>query len=156
RVARRRRVPLVNSVHTNTPEYARLFTEEVVARVFKGGAAARLLLDGLDFARKVERRMLRRLAAHQDHCAFALLSRPEPLDAAAGRRGARAALLRRGIDTVFFDPWRRDRAWLQSAFGIARNRLVLLYAGRINRGKNVRLVAETAAALLDRGLPVHL
>src|SRR5689334_6925065 len=34
RVARRRRIPLVNSVHTNTPEYARIFTAQTIEKLF--------------------------------------------------------------------------------------------------------------------------
>lgn len=121
--------PLVNSVHTNTPEYARLYA----GRVF-----ARLGLGTLGLERRVERRMRARLAAHQRRCAFAFVSRPDELEAARALTGGRAGLLRRGIDTGFFTPAKRRR--------VADGRLVVLYAGRVNAGKNVGVLVDAVAA----------
>src|SRR5262249_55306327 len=45
---------------------------------------------------------------------------------------------------------------LASEFGIAPEMTVVLYVGRLNRGKNVGLVADAVASLVARGLPVHL
>jgi glycosyltransferase involved in cell wall biosynthesis len=128
--------PLVNSVHTNTPEYARLYA----ARSF-----ARLGLARLHLERLVERRMRARLAAHQRRCAFALVSRPDELAATAALTGGHAGLLRRGVDTSFFTPAKRRRA--------ADGRVVVLYAGRVDAGKNVGVLLDAVAA---SGPEVHL
>jgi glycosyltransferase involved in cell wall biosynthesis len=155
-VARRAGIPLVNSVHTNTPEYARLFTAETVERLFGRGAAARFLVERLLVAERVERRMRRQLAGHQRRCAFALVSRPNQLAAVHGMLGGRAGLLRRGIDRVAFHPARRDRAWLMADYGIPQGRFIVLAAGRLNRCKNVQLVAEAIELLVGRGVDAHL
>jgi glycosyltransferase involved in cell wall biosynthesis len=68
----------------------------------------------------------------------------------------RVALLRRGIEHQLFRPANRDRGWLASHFGIPPEKTVVLYVGRLNHGKNVGLVADAVAALVERGLPIHL
>jgi glycosyltransferase involved in cell wall biosynthesis len=155
-VAREWRIPMVNSVHTNTPGYARIFTTQTVERVFGRGFLGSLLLERLGVARYAERRMLRQLAEHQRACAAVLVSRPDQLDATSGEACGSATLLRRGIDRSFFHPDRRDRAWLGNRFGIADDRFVVLFAGRVNRGKNVLVLADAMTELVARGLPVHL
>jgi len=155
-VARRIGIPLVTSVHTNTPRYARVFTTQTVERLFGKGLAARALLDGLGVARYAERRMLRQLEQHQRSCQAVLVSRPDQLKTARALSGDRAGLLRRGIDHSFFHPGKRDRAWLEAQYGIAQGAVVVLFAGRVNRGKNVMLLADAVAELAAAGAPVHL
>jgi glycosyltransferase involved in cell wall biosynthesis len=70
--------------------------------------------------------------------------------------GDRAGLLRRGIDHRRFDPIRRDRAWLAAVHGIPQDRVVVMCAGRLNRGKNVLFLAEAMAALIATGVNAHL
>ena len=156
RVSRRHAVPVVNSVHTDTPQYARIFTTQTVERLLGTGPAARLLIDRLGVPGFAERHMLRRLAAHQRACAAVLVSRPDQLAAAMELSGGRAALLRRGVDRDFFTPAKRDRAWLAANFGIPPERTVVLFAGRVNHSKNVMLLADAVADLVARGLPLHL
>jgi len=156
RFAQRRRIPLVNSVHTNTPEYARIFTSLLIERLCGPGALARAIIDHAGVPRRIEARMLRRLAAYQRRCAAVFVSRPEQLGAALERTGGRATLLRRGVDRRFFSPQKRDRAWLRSTFGIPRESPVLLFVGRINHGKNVALLLEAMTSLAARGVRAHL
>ena len=156
RVARLRNIPLVNSVHTNTPEYARVFTAQTIEKLFGQGLVARGLRGGLAVPEFVERRMLRRLDRYHRACDFVLVSRPSQLEASSKDIPGRVALLRRGIEHGLFRPGNRNRAWLASALGIAPEMTVVLYVGRLNRGKNVGLVADAVASLVERGLPVHL
>lgn len=156
RTGRRRGIPLVNSVHTNTPEYARIFTALTIERLFGEGMLSRLLLDHLGLARRVEKRMLAQLSEYQRRCAFTLVSRPEQLEVARARLQGRAGLLRRGIDHRLFQPRKRDRRWLALRYGIPVERFVVICAGRINRGKNVLFLAEAVAALAARGVDAHL
>jgi len=156
RVARRRRIPLVNSVHTNTPEYARLFTAQTIERSFGAGLVTQVLRSRLGVPEFVEHRMLRQLERYHRACDYVLVSRPSQLQAMRGVLPGRVALLRRGIDHRLFRPANRNRAWLASKFGIAPAKTVVLYVGRLHRGKNVRLVAEAVASLVQRGLPIHL
>lgn len=155
-VARARGIPMTTSVHTNTPEYARIFTGQTVERLAGKGMLGRFLLDRVGVARNVERKMLRQLREHQERCAFTFVSRPDQLEAARAQLGDRVGLLRRGIDRRHFDPAKRDRAWLETRFGVPRDRLVVLFVGRLNRGKNVLLLVEALAMLRAQGLPVHL
>jgi glycosyltransferase involved in cell wall biosynthesis len=156
RVARRRGIPLVNSVHTNTPEYARIFTAQTIDKLFGQGAVARLLQGGLGLPEFVERRMLRQLDRYHRACDFVLVSRPSQLEAVGRDMPGRVGLLRRGIEHHLFGPAKRNRGWLASEFGIAPETTVVLYVGRLNRGKNVGLVVDAVASLVERGLPVHL
>ncbi len=155
-VARRTGIPLVTSVHTDTPRYAGVFTAQTVERVFGRGRAARVLLERLGVARYAERRMLRQLERHQRACQGILVSRPDQLKAARTLSNGRAGLLRRGIDHSFFTPEKRDRAWLAAAYGIAPHEVVVAFAGRVNRGKNVMLLADAVAELAAAGMPVRL
>ena len=156
RVARKAGIPLVTSVHTNTPEYARMYTGLTIERLVGTGPVGRLLIDRLGLDRRVERRMLARLEAHQRQCAFTLLSRPERIAAARARLGGRVGVLRRGVDRAAFNPSRRDRAWLAASLGIPADRVVVLFVGRVNPEKNVLVLADAVAALVARGLPLQL
>jgi len=153
---RRYNVPIVNSVHTNTPEYARLFTAQTIERVFGDSIVSSVLLSRMRVAQRMERRMLRRLAAYQRRCAFVLVSRPEQLGGVRTMLGERAGLLRRGIDQRLFHPARRDRDWLRQRYRIPPGRLVILAAGRLNRGKNIMLLAEAVDLVLRQGVDAHL
>ncbi len=139
RIARRRGIALVNSVHTNTPPLARIYTRETIERLMGRGLAGRLLAERLP--ERVEATMIRRLAEHIRASDFVFVSRPDQLAAAEAATGGRAALLRRGIDRDLFNPGRRDRARLERDFGIPPERLVVLFVGRVDRGKNILLLA---------------
>ncbi|HLI10375.1 MAG TPA: glycosyltransferase [Alphaproteobacteria bacterium] len=156
RVARSAGIPLVTSVHTNTPKYGGIYTGATIERVFGSGLLRHVLIDRLGLGRRVERRMQLRLEAHQRQCAFTFVSRPEQLDVTRAALGGRAGLLRRGIDRALFAPARRDRGWLNETLGIPANDFVVLFVGRVTRGKNVTLLAEAVAALAERGMPIRL
>src|SRR5262249_27232729 len=64
--------------------------------------------------------------------------------------------LRRGLDHALFSPARRDRAWLETRFGLPPGQVVAIYAGKLNTGKNVNLLGPAIAAARKRGSPVHL
>ena len=155
-IGTRKAIPVVNSVHTNTPEYARIFTAQTVERLFGESVIAHVLLSRLRIAERMEERMRRQLAAYQRRCAFALVSRPDQVAATRDRIGGKVGLLRRGIDRTSFHPNHRDRDWLACRFGIPAERLVILAAGRLNRGKNVMLLVEAVEMLRRRGVDAQL
>ena len=154
RVARRHGIALVNSVHTNTPPLARLYTRETIERLLGHGVAGRLLAEQLPG--RVEAGMIRRLEQHNRASDFVFVSRPDQLAAAEAATGGRAAPLRRGIDRELFNPAKRDRQRLAQDFGIPPERLVVLFVGRVERGKNILLLAAGLKPLLDRGVDLHL
>ena len=156
RVARRFGIPLVNSVHTNTPEYARLYTGQTIQRLFGDGLATRTLCDALRVPELVEARMLRQLYRYHRACSYVLVSRPSQLETVSAIAPQRVGILRRGIEHQVFRPGNRNRGWLAREFGIAPEKTVVLYVGRLNRGKNIVLLVEAIESLLRRGLPVQL
>jgi putative membrane protein len=157
RVARRHQIPLVNSVHTTTPFYTRVFTAATVERLAGKGRLARALLGRWDLAGMAEARMQRRLDDHLRACAFVLASRSDDRLRLAGLLGPeRVGLLRRGIDHTLYDPRHRDRAWLEGALGVPRGRRLVISVGRLDGIKNVLVLAQAVRVLLDRGVGVHL
>ncbi|CAK0749210.1 putative GT4: distantly related to 1L-myo-inositol-1-P a-N-acetylglucoaminyltransferase [uncultured Gammaproteobacteria bacterium] len=157
-VARRLGKPLVNSIHTDTPRYAGLFTGQTVTRLFGQSWLARVLLGpAVRIDRRVEQGMLARLSAMQRRCAFALVSHDDDhRRALAVLPPGRVGWLRRGIDREAFSPSLRDRNWLMHEFGIPAGRTVILCVGRVNVGKNVMTLAQAVRGLVDRGAPVVL
>ena len=157
RVARWNGIPLTSSVHTTTPYYTRVFTAATIERLAGKGRLGRLLLDRFGLAGGAEARMQRMVDEHHRRCAFVLASRTDDrarLSAMLGEQ--RVGLLRRGIERRLFDPVRRDRPWLEAEFNIARGRQVVISVGRLDRIKNVLVLAQAIRALADRGVPVHL
>ena len=157
RVARWNGIPLTSSVHTTTPYYTRVFTAATIERLAGKGRLGRLLLDRFGLAGSAEARMQRLVDEHHRRCAFVLASRTDDrarLSAMLGEQ--RVGLLRRGIERQLFDPARRDRPWLEAEFDIARGRQVVISVGRLDRIKNVLVLAQAIRALADRGVPVHL
>jgi glycosyltransferase involved in cell wall biosynthesis len=155
RFSRRHGVPVVSSIHTNTPEYARITVEHLLGRWLGSGAAFRLASQGLDLPGLVSRRLQKRLQNHLGRVAMAMASYGDaPEDKAAGWHCG--VSLRRGLDRALFSPARRDRAWLETRFGLPPGQFVAMYAGKLNTGKNVQLLAPAVAEARRRGLPVHL
>ncbi|HEY4395488.1 MAG TPA: glycosyltransferase [Polyangia bacterium] len=157
RSARRRGVALTNSVHTDTPRYTRLFTAQTIERFCGGARLGRLLGERFDLPGRMEARMRRRLLDHQRLCSAALVSRRDELPPLARALGpGRVTLLRRGIDRDLFSPARRDRRWLETAFGVPAESLLVLFVGRIDRGKNIHTLADAVDALGRAGRSLHL
>jgi glycosyltransferase involved in cell wall biosynthesis len=151
-VARRNGLALVNSVHTDTPEYTRLYTAETVRRLLGRGWVARLLLEQLRLDVRAGRGKLARLLRHQAACRFVF--GPREQDRARARSvlpAERVLPLPRGLELERFHPKWRDRAWLAAAFGIPPETPVVLCVGRVNVGKNVMALAEAVRALASLG-----
>ena len=154
RFARRHRVPVVSSIHTNTPEYARITLGRMFEHAF-GRHAAWAFNSLLRAPALIEARLQRRLDRHLATATSAMANYGAPPVAKSGA-GNRTIALRRGLDHALFAPWRRDRDWLEARFGLPRGGMVAIYAGKLNIGKNVPLLAPAVAAARDAGAPVHL
>jgi glycosyltransferase involved in cell wall biosynthesis len=155
RFSRRHGVPVVSSIHTNTPEYARLTVDHLLGHWLGGGAAYRLASQGLDLPGLVSRRLQRRLQRHLGRVAMAMASYGDAREERSAGWHCGVSL-RRGLDRALFSPTRRDRAWLETRFGLPPGQFVAIYAGKLNTGKNVQLLAPAVAEARRRGLPVHL
>ncbi len=157
RVHRRHGVPLVTSFHTDTPAYARVFTRKTIEGLFGQSFLARFLLNVLRFPEKQERKMRRRLEKHLSACAGALYTRQEDRELAAGILGdSNVHKVRLGVDRKMFGPHRKDRAGIEESYAIPPGRIVILFVGRLDVGKNIYTLIEAMEKLIGEGLPLHL
>ena len=156
RTAGRRGTPLVYSVHTAHPQYGRIYTREIAARLLGRGWVSRTITEQLGAAELVARRIERRLIGLLGAADRVLVVQPEDLSARAlASLKRKLAILRRGVDTAVFTSRLRDRAWLEERFGIAPGYPLCLFVGRIDDTKNALTVLETAKILAARGVRVH-
>ena len=157
RVAKRSGVPLVNSIHTATPELTRLFTHRVLQRFAGDGWLAKWLAEGLRLPERAEAGKVAELTRHQSQCTYSLVSRQIDCDRAKTVLPAeQVRWLRRGADRGLFSPTRRDRAWLRTKFGVPEDAVLLLYVGRLDPSKNVMHLAEAVRTAADAGAPLVL
>ncbi|HEY8873370.1 MAG TPA: glycosyltransferase, partial [Stellaceae bacterium] len=150
RFARRRGVPVVSSIHTNTPEYARITTAKLLERRLGRGLAYRAANDVLAVPRWVSRLLERRIAKHLAGVTSAMASYGGAPDSGPAGRHCGVAL-RRGFDRALFTPERRDRGWFEERFGVPPGRLILMYAGKLNAGKNVPLLGGVVERVRQGG-----
>jgi len=148
--------PLVNSIHTDTPRYTRVYSERALGRLFGGGRFGRWVTSTAHIHEFMGEMMQRKLDRYVQRCDWVLGNDveegPTPrTDIPADR----FSVLRRGIDKDAFHPEKRDRARLKCRFGIPMDRLVMLFAGRLDPDKSVMTSAHAARILLDRGVPIH-
>jgi glycosyltransferase involved in cell wall biosynthesis len=155
RFARRHGVPLVSSIHTNTPEYARITVDHLLGNLLGGGLAYRLACERMNIPNRVSRLLERRLNRHLDRVTMAMASYGGANDGRLGKRHCGVSL-RRGLDRALFNPDKRDRAAFEARFGLPPGQFVAMYAGKLNSGKNVKLLAPVIAEARRSGLPVHL
>jgi glycosyltransferase involved in cell wall biosynthesis len=155
RFSRRSGTPVVSSIHTNTPEYARITVEQLLGNVFGRGLGYRLTSERLALPIRVSRLLERRLYRHLDRVTMAMASYGGGVEARFGGWNCGVSL-RRGLDRVLFSPAKRDRSWFETRFGIAPRQFVVMYAGKLNAGKNAHILGPAVAAARQGGLPVHL
>ncbi len=149
--------PLVNSIQTDNPRYARLYSALLIRRLFKGECVRRLLMERLRFDERNLSSMRRKLERYLRRCDRVLVSNEEDFKRALGvLPPEKVSFLRMGIDKETFHPQRRDRGRLNAAFGIKPEKFLLLFVGRVDQGKSVMVLAEAARMLLDRNEPIHV
>jgi glycosyltransferase involved in cell wall biosynthesis len=160
-VSRARGIPLVNSIHTDTPSYARIFTRMTIEKIFGtvgfGGWLAYLMIHVWKFPDYQERAMQRKLVHHLGECRHVLVTRPEDHALAEKTLGpARVHHLRRGIDKKIFGPQHRDRAGVERDYRILPGSTVVLFVGRVDIGKNIYTLLEAMEKLVAEDRLVHL
>ncbi len=157
RVAKKHNIPLVTSFHTDTPSYSRVFTRKTINSFFGNSGLARFLNDTCRLPEREEQKMLRRLRAHLACCCEALLIRSEDralVDEILGPEHAH--LLRPVVDLDRFNPKKADRPAIDAQFNIPPGRFLVLFAGRMDEGKNIYTLIEAMEKLIARNVPVHL
>jgi glycosyltransferase involved in cell wall biosynthesis len=155
RFARRHGVPVVSSIHTNTPEYARITVDKLLQRGLGTGFAYRTASDYLGIPNWVGSFLERRLKKHLASV-HAVVGSFVGESGQGNARGHHEIVIRRGLDRMLFSPARRDRAWFERRFGLRRGDVIAVYAGKLNAGKNVPLLAPIIQAARARGVAVHL
>jgi glycosyltransferase involved in cell wall biosynthesis len=158
RVARARGIPLTTSLHTDTPAYARLFTRQTIETLCaRWPWLKRKLIEDWNAPERQGARMDRRLKRHLRQCAHAFVTRTEDRNLAQSILSAeRVSLLRLGVDKALFGPHRRDAAGVRRDYAIPEGRIVALFVGRVDIGKNVPVLKEAAAEAIASGAPLHL
>jgi len=152
--ARKAGCGLTASVQTDVPRFTQIYAGGIIKRMF--GPLGGLFVDVLHFpdriARKQQRAIDRRLAL----CDRVFLSKPEDINRLAEHMPPEnIRLFRRGVDRARFNPSHRNRAGLTTNFGIPEQRVVLVFAGRVDDSKGAPLMAAAAKRLADEGLDVH-
>jgi glycosyltransferase involved in cell wall biosynthesis len=154
RAAKRYGAALTTSIHTETPAYTAVYADKAFRRIL-GNWAGDMLTERLRVPDRLAENMRRRLARYGRGCFRVLIGPQADKTLAQEMFGARVSVLRRGIDRARFSPARRDRVRLAVKLGIAPDRTVLFFAGRVDRGKSVMTLAHATRILLDRGYKVH-
>lgn len=149
RVARRTGRPLVGSVHTDVPLLARTYLDDLVHRLPRTVAP---LVDRLRPGRLPEAVLARRRAALLRACGTVLTSSQADAARTAAVVGQeRVARLRRGVARERFHATDASSARTPRTGEVA-----VLFVGRVDASKRVRVVAEAVALLRGQGLPVRL
>ena len=111
-------IPIVSGFHTNFHEYMKHYKLPIMANIVQG------------FLRKTHNKTRRTFAPSQD-----VIGRLQAMGIAGTR------LLGRGVDTVLFDPAKRDST-LRQRWGVTDDGLVALFVSRLASEKNIPLAAE--------------
>ncbi len=157
RVSRKYGIPLVTSFHTDTPSYARIFTQHTIERIIGNNACSRLLIHKLKLPERQGHKMGNRLKRHVRACKAALVCRAEDRKLAEDILGpANVHNMRLGVDRAMFGSHRRNRAAIEETYGIPKGRTVALFVGRVDVGKNIYTLVEAMEKLIAEGLPLHL
>jgi glycosyltransferase involved in cell wall biosynthesis len=155
RFARVHEVPVVSSIHTNAPEYARITVDRLLRCRLGTGLSYRAVAEYLGVPNWVGSFLERRLEKHLV-CVTAVVGSFVGQSGLGGTRGHHEIVIRRGLDRSLFSPARRDRAWFERRFGLPRGDVIAVYAGKLSAGKNVPFLAPVIQAARARAAAVHL
>jgi glycosyltransferase involved in cell wall biosynthesis len=157
RIAKRHRLALTHSVHTDQPNYARIFTAKAIREKFGEGWLGNFLLNRLKLPEIAARRLERDFGKHAGRCAYVLASRAQDRATAAQFLPAdRVCSSRLGLDKSLFNPSRANRQAVLETYQIPADRLLLLFVGRLDEGKNIYTLLAALVPLIRAGAPLHL
>lgn len=157
RVARLRQIPLTNSFHTDTPSYTRIFTRQTIEKIFGERGLGRLMVEKWNLPERQGLAMERKLLRHLQACQYALVTRKEDHALAARVLGEnRTHHLRLGVDKETYTPTRHDRTGILRDYKIPPDRVIVLFVGRVDIGKNIYTLIRAVEKLIAGGLPLHL
>jgi glycosyltransferase involved in cell wall biosynthesis len=153
--ARKQGCGLTASVQTDVPRFTEIYAGDIIKRML-GRTVGGWLVDSVHLPERIARGQQRGIDRRLQLCDQLLLSKPEDRDRlSAAMPPGHVRLFRRGVDRQRFNPDHRNRAKLARSFGIPEDRVVLVFAGRVDASKGAPLMAEAAKRLADEGLNVH-
>jgi glycosyltransferase involved in cell wall biosynthesis len=153
--ARRSGCGLTASVQTDVPRFTAVYAGDILRRMF-GRRVGDALVDAAHLPDRIARRMQAQIDRRLAQCDRVLVSKPEDRDRLSSVMStSHVGIFRRGVDRARFSPQHRDRHRLARTFGIPLNRVVLLFAGRVDASKSAPLMAEAARLLAAEGHDVH-
>lgn len=158
KICAQKSIALTTSLHTDTPSYTRLFTRETIESLtgFWPYLTNKLLREW-QIPEKQGLAMDKKLAAHIRAARYAFYSRTEDQELAESLIDPlRVRPLRLGIDKKCFGPHRADRQGVLTQYGIAANRVLALFVGRVDVGKNIYTLIDAAERCLAAGVPLHV
>jgi len=157
RVCRQYHLGLTHSFHTDQPNYARIFTAKAIHDIFGTGKISDLLIQKWQIPERMGKRMERQRDGHLYRCNAVLATRPVDRAAAEQVLGPHSVLpLRLGTDKTMFNPARADRAAILAHYQIPADRLIVVFVGRLDEGKNIYTLIAAMKELVAAGLPLHL
>lgn len=158
KVTRKNNIPLTTSFHTDTPSYTRIYTRQTLESLT--GRWPRLkkkLVEDWNLPERQGRGMERKLAEHIRACRIAFVTREQDEATAMSILGSgKVKQLRLGIDKVMFGTHCADRNNVLREHNISPDRVVALFVGRVDIGKNIYTLIEAAEKLLAKGVPLHI
>ncbi len=156
-VNRKLGIPLVTSIHTDTPAYARIFTRRTIESIFGKGRFNHFLTDVMKLPEKQEAKMNRRLGKHLKACSHVLATRKKDLSIAQKLLGPeKTHPMHTAVDYGVFGPHRKDRAALEADYNIPQKRIICVFVGRLDEGKNIYTLIEAIEKLISENQPIHL
>ena len=152
----RTETPLVSSIHTDSAQYAKIYLEEKLEKVFGNNWFSRLLNQTLDLPERYRQGLDRKQTQYWNSCQHVWFSQPSEQDQLkADNPEVSISRLRRGMNLELFNPSFRDRNSLHSIYGVPTEPFLALFVGRLDSCKNVLTFAHAIKILIDAGLTIH-
>ncbi|MGE4352321.1 MAG: glycosyltransferase [Bdellovibrionales bacterium] len=157
KISKKYKIPLTTSFHTDTPSYARVFTQLTIEKIFGSGFLSRFLMKTMRLPERQEQAKLRRMKKHLKACSKALYTRDEDRALAASVIGEdNVRMMRLGVNRSLVGPHREDREGVEADYHIPPGQIVFIFVGRLDVGKNIYTLIEAMENLISEGQPVHL
>ena len=156
-IARREGKPLISSIHTDVAKFAEVYAGEVLEKLVGHSLLSRWLIDSIGVPEISARNLARtrdRILRASDR--ILVSNQQDERHVLSFMPASRVSFLRRGVDKQLFSPARRDRAWLERAYGVPLEVPIVLFAGRVDQSKRVLTVAKAARRLIACGHRLHV
>ncbi len=156
RVARWHNIPLVTSLHTDTPAYSEIFARATVENIF-GGFVGSWLDITFNIAARERDSKARRLASHIKATDAAIVLRKTDAELAETLiEPKKVSRLHLAVNKDVFVPNDTAREAIEKTYGIPSGKFIVLFVGRVDIGKNMPLLMDACEQMLAQNIPLHL